>query len=613
MSASAPWLTVENLRVELTRGGTIVEDFNLELARGEIVGLVGESGSGKTSSALALVGYQRPGVRISAAHVELGGVRITLVKGARGHLIAYVPQDPGSALNPSMRIGTAIEDVVRAHRPGRQPSGVALEMLGRVGLPAMDEFSRRFPHQLSGGQQQRVCIALALACEPSVLVLDEPTTGLDVLAQTHILSHLAELRDEQQMPMVYVTHDLAVVAQLADRILVMYAGRVIEEGPASRVLSEPRHPYTRGLIASTPDHLTPRAFQPMPGVAPGVGDRPSGCAFAPRCPLRIDQCEQATPPLIILDAGRSVRCIRWQDTGSVELRAPMIEPVDQSGAQAPALEVESLTAEHRSRREHVIAARDVSFAVGQGECLALVGESGSGKTTIARAIAGLHPVAAGQIRLFGELLTATRSHEQHRRVQLIFQDASLALNPRHPVEYLIGRPAQILRGLDGEQLAAEVRRLLDLVRLPHRHLARHSAELSGGERQRVAIARALAANPQLIICDEITSALDVSVQAAIISLLRDLRVELKLSMLFITHDLGLVAAVADRTLVLLHGAVCEQGPTAEVLRAPKHEYTQRLLTAAPSITPSGRRTFYPGSPTSKTRVGSRASRRGRER
>ncbi|HEY2438449.1 MAG TPA: ABC transporter ATP-binding protein, partial [Solirubrobacteraceae bacterium] len=456
-------------------------------------------------------------------------------------------------------------------------------------LPQTVDFTRRFPHQLSGGQQQRVCIALALACEPSVLVLDEPTTGLDVLAQAHILNHLAKLREEHQLPMVYVTHDLAVVAQLADRILVMYAGRVIEEGPTSQVLTEPRHPYTRGLIASTPDHLAPRVLEPMPGVAPGVGDRPAGCAFAPRCPQRIGQCELEIPPLVTLPTGRSARCIRWQETPTVGLGIAPPEPEDQAAAETPALEVDSLTAEHRSRREHVIAASNVSFALHRGESVALVGESGSGKTTIARAIAGLHPVASGHIRLFGEPLTTQRTREQQRRVQLIFQNASLALNPRHTVEYLIGRPAEVLRRLDRAPLAAEIRRLMDLVRLPSRHLERHPAELSGGERQRVAIARALAANPELIICDEITSALDVSVQAAIISLLRDLRVELQLSMLFISHDLGLVAAIADRTLVLLSGSICEQGPTTEVLRAPQHDYTQRLLTAAPSITsPAGR-------------------------
>ena len=289
MTAPDAWLRVEHLRVELTGGSAIVEDFSLELRRGEIVGLVGESGSGKTSSALALLGYERPGVRIGAAELQLAGARLALAPSARDRrvrLIAYVPQDPGRSLNPSLRVGAAIEDVVRAHRPESLGPELVSEMLDRVGLPATVAFSRRYPHQLSGGQQQRVCIALALACEPSVLVLDEPTTGLDVLVQTRILEQLAKLREERQLPMLYVTHDLAVVAQLADRILVMYAGRVIEEGP-------PRHPHAAPAPVherpsrSTPDHLTPHVIEPMPGVAPGVGQRPSGCAFAPRCPHRI--------------------------------------------------------------------------------------------------------------------------------------------------------------------------------------------------------------------------------------------------------------------------------------------------------------------------------------
>ena len=587
MTAPDAWLRVEHLRVELTGGSAIVEDFSLELRRGEIVGLVGESGSGKTSSALALLGYERPGVRIGAAELQLAGARLALAPSARdrrARLIAYVPQDPGRSLNPSLRIGAAIEDVVRAHRPERLGPELVSEMLDRVGLPATVAFTRRYPHQLSGGQQQRVCIALALACEPSVLVLDEPTTGLDVLVQTHILEQLAKLREERQLPMLYVTHDLAVVAQLADRILVMYAGRVIEEGPTQDILTRPLHPYTRGLIASTPDHLTPHAIEPMPGVAPGVGQRPSGCTFAPRCPHRIALCEQALPPNVSPESGRTVRCIRWQETQPAQFAAIVPEAESHAMEAAPALEVESVTAEHRSRRELVIAARDVSFTVARGECVALVGESGSGKTTIARAIAGLHPVAAGQIRLFGEPLMPRRSREQQRRIQLIFQNAADALNPRHRIEYLIGRPAQVLRGVREPGLSAEVVRLMDLVRLPSRLRSRYPAELSGGERQRVAIARALAAEPQFIICDEITSALDVSVQAAIVTLLRRLRAELGLSMLFITHDLGLVAAIADRTLVLLDGSVCEQGATTAILRAPEHEYTQRLLAAAPSIT-----------------------------
>ena len=581
-------LSATDLKVELTSGAEVVEEFELELGAGEIVGLVGESGSGKSSTALALLGYHKRGVEITSADIRIGDVKVEIgarAREIRGRLISYVPQDPGPALNPSLRIGAAIEDVVRAHRPEHLRPGVAAETLALVGLPATTDFSQRFPHQLSGGQQQRVCIALALACEPSVVVLDEPTTGLDVLTQAHILRELSGLREQRGLSMLYVTHDLAVVAEIADRIMVMYAGRVVEQGPTGEVLSQPNHPYTRGLLAATPDHLHPRPLRTIRGVAPSVGERPPGCAFAPRCPQRVERCEQEMPPLEPVAADRLVRCFEWQATPPVDdVRVAPVAETTAPGA-VPALEVKGLYAEYRSRRECVTVATDVTFTIEQGSCVALVGESGSGKTTIARVVAGLHQRSTGEIDLFGEALpteTARRTRAQKQRLQLIFQNPLDALNPRHSVQYSVGRPAR-LYGLARAELDQEVTRLLELVRLPARVANRYPAELSGGERQRVAIARALATKPDLLICDEITSALDVSVQASVIEILKDLRRELKLSLLFITHDLGIVAAIADQTLVLNRGVVCEEAPTMDLLRAPQHEYTQRLLAAAPSI------------------------------
>ena len=586
MTATELRMTVADLRIELAGGGAIVEEFKIELRPGEIVGLVGESGSGKTSSALAMLGYHKRGVEITSADIRLGNVRVTVGERARdirGRLISYVPQEPGPALNPSLRIADAINEVVRAHLPERLGPHTATEMLELVGLPRTAEFSRRFPHQLSGGQQQRVCIALALACEPSVVVLDEPTTGLDVLTQARILRELTRLRDQRRVAMLYVTHNLAVVAQIADRIMVMYAGRIIEEGPAHEVLAEPKHPYTRGLLAATPDHLHPRPLEAMPGVALGVGDRRHGCAFAPRCPQRVTRCEEEIPPLESISDGRTVRCFRWETTRALDESSQTREAKRPSSGATPALEVESLHAEYATSRGSGFAVTDVSFKIEQGTCLALVGESGSGKTTIARVLAGLHPTSGGHIRLFGEVLSQKRTRDQFRRVQLIFQSPADALNPRHTVQYTIGRPAHVLRGLSERDCATEANHLLELVRLPSRLAKRYPTELSGGERQRVAVARALAAQPDLIICDEITSALDVSVQAAIIALLRDLQHDLHLSMLFITHDLGIVAAIADRVLILDQGTVCEEALTMELLRAPKDEYTRRLIEAAPSI------------------------------
>ncbi|WP_064745261.1 ABC transporter ATP-binding protein [Pseudonocardia acaciae] len=586
-----PVLRVRELSVSLTDGAPIVDGVSLDVAAGEVLGLVGESGSGKTTTALALLGYARPGARIRAEEISVAGERLdgrdeAALRAPRGRLISYVPQDPGGALNPSSRIGAALADVVCAHaRDGEPPAEVVESALRAAELPTEPEFARRFPHQLSGGQQQRVCIAAALACRPRVLVLDEPTTGLDVLTQERILAQIEDLRARHRVAMVYVTHDLAVIAQVADRVAVMYGGRIIEQGPVASVLTRPRHPYTRGLITSTPDLTAPRRLQAMPGVAAGPGDAVSGCAFEPRCAARVDRCATAVPVLEPVGPGHDARCFRWRDLKPLELPALKAAPV-ANGRAGALLEVAGLRAEHRSRRERVVVAEDVSFAVDRGACVALVGESGSGKTTIARVIAGLHPPHGGSLRFADAPLAARARHrtlDQRRRIQIVFQNPADALNPRHDVRAIVARPIRQLRGLGRAGTDAEVGRLLDQVRLPRRIADRYPGELSGGERQRVGIARALAANPDLIVCDEITSALDVSVQAAILELLAELRAELGLSLLFITHDLGVVATIADQVLVLEHGRIRERGPTATVLDAPEHAYTQRLLAAAPSL------------------------------
>jgi peptide/nickel transport system ATP-binding protein len=584
-------LAVDGLRVELRSGEAIVEDVALSVAPGEILGLVGESGSGKTTTALALLGYTRPGVRIARGDVVVAGEAVggrdeQAARRLRGRIVSYVPQDPGNALNPALRIGRAIQDMLDEHAADREVGSVS-SALGAVHLPTTSEFERRYPHQLSGGQQQRVMIAIALVCEPPLVVLDEPTTGLDVVTQARVLEEVDRLRRDRGLAMVYVSHDLAVVAQVADRIAVMYAGRIVEEGPSAAVLAEPRHPYTRGLVASIPDHVAPRRLHGMPGVAVGVGERPQGCAFAPRCGQRVARCEEETPTLEPAGDVRRVRCFEWRLTPALEVAervearpAPDLEPL---------LAVEELRAVH-GRINPVVAAEDVSFVLAPGACVALVGESGSGKTTIARCVAGLHPPAAGRITLAGQPLAARakdRPNEARRRLQIVFQNPYDSLNPRHRVSDAIARPARVLRALSQEEARGEVAELLDRVRLPARLAARFPGELSGGERQRVAIARALAARPDLLVCDEITSALDVSVQAAVLELLAELRSELGLALLFISHDLGVVATVADRVLVLEQGRVCEEGPVATILAEPEHPYTRRLVEAAPRL-PDGR-------------------------
>jgi peptide/nickel transport system ATP-binding protein len=582
---------VDGLSLGLRTGERVVEDVSFGVGSGEILGLVGESGSGKTTTALALLGYTRPGIVIRGGSVEVGGEAILgrderSLRSLRGRVVSYVPQDPGGALNPSLRIGDAIMDVLRAHRSGEASQDSVRAALRSVELGTDPAFVRRYPHQLSGGQQQRVSIAMACVCEPPVAVLDEPTTGLDVLTQDRILNELLRLRDEQGMAMVYVSHDLAVVAKMADRIVVMYAGRVVEDAPAADVILRPRHPYTRALVAAIPDFRHPRSLRGIPGVSVGVGEWPAGCSFAPRCAFVEPACEEAVPVLERPAPDHAVRCRRCHELAPSSL--PTIDTRARArDAQAPPLlEVSGLEARYRSGRADFPAVRNVSFAIETGTCVALVGESGSGKTTIGRCIAGLHEPSAGRVEFDGTPLAGAaraRPLAVRRRIQIVFQNPFESLNPRHQVADSIARPLHVLRGLSRSEAESEVGELLERVRLPKRVAKRFPTELSGGERQRVAIARALAPKPDLLICDEVTSALDVSVQAAVLELLQDLQRELHLSMLFITHNLGVVACVADSVLVMDRGELCETGPVARVLEHPEHEYTRRLLEAAPTM------------------------------
>ena len=583
-------LRVDDLRVGVGSSSIVVEGVSFDVAAGEVFGVVGESGSGKTTVAQALLGYTRPGLRILSGSVRVAGEEIAgrnehELRRLRGRLVSYVPQDPGTALNPSIRVGNHVREVVRAHGLERDGDERVRGVLERVHLPSSRSFQRRFPHQLSGGQQQRLAIALALVCDPPLVVLDEPTTGLDVVTQAHILAELGRLQRESSIALVYVSHDLAVVSSIADRVAVMYAGRIVEEGPTRAIVSTPRHPYSAGLISSVPDHVEPRRLIGIPGVAVGVTDRPAGCAFAARCTLRIPACEEAMPDLESVDSRHVVRCLRWESTA-----LPQIERRREGPAHRPEdaglLRVVDLHASHPTSQGEVVAAGGVSFAVEAGGCTALVGESGSGKTTIARCIVGLHAPKSGSILIAGEPLAPFAGHrtrEQRRAIQIVFQNPYDSLNPRRTVEDAISWPVRTLRGLNAQQARPEVARLLEQVRLPATLARRYPGELSGGERQRIAIARALAASPKLLVCDEVTSALDVSIQAAVLDLLAELRRELQLSLLFISHDLGVVASVADRVLVLEDGLICEEGAVGSVLSAPQSPYTARLVAAAPSI------------------------------
>ena len=590
--SAPPLLVVEGLTVTTAGGASVLDDVAITVAAGQSLGIVGESGSGKTALAHAILGYARRGLQISAGTVRIGGEDMVgpserELRAKRGRLVSYVPQDPATALNPSRRIGDQIREICRAHASERDPDQLTSAVLERVELPGGRAFQRRFPHQLSGGQQQRVALAIALVCDPPLVVLDEPTTGLDVVTQARILEEVRRLQHELNVALVYVSHDLAAVAAVTDDVAVMYAGVIVERAPTAVLAVRPRHPYSRGLVASVPDHIHPRRLRGIPGVAAGVGERPPGCPFAPRCELRIADCEQAFPAEAIVGERHVVHCLRWTQTPAPDVERRSVPAVEGRDAL---LAIDRLVAQYRTHGALLTVVDELSLSVAAGECVAVVGESGSGKTTMARCVVGLHRPASGRIAFDGEELADTagaRTKEQRRRIQIVFQNPYESLNPRHSVASAIAWPARSLRACSRAQAQAEVEELLERVRLPARIARRYPAELSGGERQRVAVARALAAHPDLLVCDEITSALDVSVQAAALDLLSELRRDLGLAMLFITHDLGVVASVADAVVVLEHGIVRERGGVQQILEAPSEPYTRRLIEAAPSLTGVG--------------------------
>jgi peptide/nickel transport system ATP-binding protein len=588
---SAPVVEVSDLRIELVGSGVdIVDEIALTIHAGEVLGLVGESGSGKTTIGMALLGHVRGGGRVSGGSVlidgsDLSGLGEDALRHLRGGTVSYIPQDPGTALNPALRIGRQLGEVLDAHAgdwSDEQRGQRVREALEEVALPSDDMFLRRYPHQLSGGQQQRVAIAMAFANRPKVIVCDEPTTGLDVTTQARVLETVRELCRSHRVAALYVTHDLAVVAELADRVAVMYAGRIVESGPRERIFSAPRHPYTRRLLRAVPDIAGKRTVVGIPGRAALPGNRPQGCFFHPRCPLADDQSRSAFPPLTDLGGGHTVRCFHHEQAAAH--REP--EGAGQLGAREvgadAVLTVRDLDAHYGA--SHALFRIDVD--VHRKECLALVGESGSGKTTLARCIAGLHSNYTGAVRLDDAVLPPAarrRTRDARKRIQYIFQNPYASLNPRRTIGQTIGRQLQLFFPGSRAEVDRRVAECLERVALSASAADRFPDQLSGGERQRVAIARALAAQPSVLVCDEVTSALDVSVQAAIIELLGELRRQMGLSMLFITHDLALIRTIADRVAVMNQGRIVEQDTVERIFTAPSAEYTRQLLTNTPSI------------------------------
>jgi peptide/nickel transport system ATP-binding protein len=583
-------LVVEDLGVMLTgKEVDVVDDIDLVLKPGEVVGLVGESGSGKTTVGTSLLGYARAGALISSGKVLIEGRDVLKmpwreVREVRGEEIAYMPQDPASALNPAIRIGKQIVELLTLRNIGTAESRLqgARDGLAEVGLPNDDEFLSRYAHQLSGGQVQRVALAMAFLPKPKVLVLDEPTTGLDVTTQAMVLETMAELCRTHGVSALYVTHDLAVVANISDRVAVMYAGQIVELGPKETMFKQPAHPYTRALLDSIPHLSQARALTGIRGRTPAPGARPGGCRFHDRCPFVVEACTTSVPELRPIATAHHVRCIRAEEIGTWDISRGTVPDADPDRKREVILSVEGLNVFYG--RKHVV--HDVSFDLAKAEVVALVGESGSGKTTISRSVGGLHKDWTGTINFEGDSLAQSarqRSATNRKRLQYIFQNPYLSLNPRLTIEQIVKRPMVLFGIASGKEATERVVDLLEQVALGPRMLKYQASRLSGGERQRVAIARALAAEPDVLICDEITSALDVSVQGSIVALLEGLRQERGISMLFVTHNLALVRSIAARVEILQAGRVVEAGSVVTVMETPREEYTRKLLSTSPRI------------------------------
>ncbi len=615
---AGPLVEFEGVTVAYRRGRRwtpAVRGVDLRIDAGVTYGLVGESGSGKSTLALALLQVLPPNGRVIEGTIRYRGRALDRLSAAARRTefhrrVALVPQDPLPSLNPARTVGRQIEEVVDpSGRAGGGARGRALAMLEAVGMADPERVARAYPHQLSGGMQQRVLIAMALAGEPDLLVLDEPTTNLDVTTEVTILDLVRELVRDRDTAVLYVSHSLGVVAELCDRVAVLYAGELVEDASTRALFARPRHPYTQGLFDSVPRLGTTRrlvALRPIPGRIPAPTALPVGCVFAPRCPIAIDACRRAQPPLEPAGDG-AVRCIRWREIEAGEADPHQAAPPSRVAATAErvdaVLDVVELRKHFLLRRSlaelvagvpqrAVRAVEDISLTVRRGHTLGLVGESGSGKSTTARAIVGLDPASAGAIHVVGQQVDRVLERRPAiaiRQLQMVFQSSDEALNPYRTVGAALRRPFRRLAGLSRAEAGDRVRRLLQDVQLTADYAGRRPAELSGGEKQRVAIARAFAAEPEVLVFDESVSGLDVSVQAAILNLVSSLQEERGTGYLFISHDLAVVSFLADYVTVVYLGRVMESGPADRVLQPPYHPYTEALLSAIPLLEPGAER------------------------
>ena len=620
---SDPVLRVSDLSVEYrTRGGNVraVRDVSFSIGRGETFGVVGESGSGKSTLAFAVMGYLSSNAQVSSGRIDYQGSDLLVMPrerwdALRGARIAMVYQDPMSSLNPSIIVGDQVGEAITSHQSvsAKVARDRTLELFRAVNMPEPAALFRRYPHQLSGGQQQRVLIAMALANNPDLLIMDEPTTGLDVTTEAQILDLIAELKRSFSSAILYISHNLGVIARISDRIGVMYAGQIVEQGPVRDVFRRQLHPYTAGLLECLPSldfGRKERALKLIQGMIPDLARLPAACSFAPRCPHARERCHNEAPALLEVVPAHLSRCMFWreQEIERAQREARSVIPTAATavataraaaanGAKAtprrPLLAVDNLSREYIDSKkllgifgqERIVHALDgVSLELAADETLAVVGESGCGKTTLARLIVGLVEPTDGTIRFDGNELegsAAERDREVRRRLQMVFQNPDSTLNPKRSIGQALVRPLELFRGLSGQQAMAEATALLRAVRLDERYLDRLPNQLSGGEKQRVGIARAFATNPDLIVCDEPVSALDVSVQAAILNLLGDLQARAHTAYLFISHDMSVVRYLADRVAVVYLGKIAEIGPVERVFAPPWHPYTEALLSAIP--------------------------------
>jgi oligopeptide/dipeptide ABC transporter ATP-binding protein len=571
----------------------VVHEVSLTLERGQILGLAGESGCGKSTTALAAIGYRPPGSRILGGSSTLDGLNLLALpsgqlRGVWGKRVAYVAQSAALALNPAMTVGRQLAQPLALHTglSGQKLRDRQLELVDAMGLPDPAGVLGRYPFQFSGGQQQRIALAIALACKPSVLILDEPTTGLDVTTQARITDLLRSLVSDFGVGCLYVSHDLALLGTFADRLGVMYGGELIERGAAASVARASRHPYTHALLAAVPSVKRPRYVVGIPGRPPTSVVLDS-CAYAPRCAYVLPECKAAHVELQDPGDGHDARCIRFAVIEKEPLAGHALAAAP--GGSELLLEVSGLTCNYKGAEGSAV--RNVSLAVRRAERVGVVGESGSGKSTLLRAIAGLHRPTAGSIRLRGTELApmaVRRSRAVRREVQLVFQNPDSSLNPRHTIFDIVARPIRLFRDdIPSNRERAAAQEMLDAVKLPSGLLYRYPAELSGGQRQRVALARAFAARPSLLLCDEVTSALDVSVQATILELIGELTDMTGTAVVWVSHDLAVVRTIAHRALVMRNGEVCEEGETDALFTAAQHPYTKELLAAIPELHAAG--------------------------